>query len=97
MAGPDIADLLVAGSFDPVGVVARSLDDPWVAAVAALGVEGWLAGDVGHDRGAEVVPLGGKAAGPMARRTMRTVRVNLTRSGSMSASVAARQIRALIA
>jgi len=29
---------------------------------------------------------GGKAAGPTARRTMRTVRVNFTRSGSMSAS-----------
>lgn len=41
---------------------------------------------------------GEKAAGPEAwRRTTRTVRLNLTRSVSMSASVAARQIRALIA
>jgi hypothetical protein len=37
----------------------------------------------------------GKAAGsPARRRTMRTVRLNLTRSGSMAASVAARQISA---
>ncbi len=34
-----MADLLVAGSFDPVGVVAGPLDDLWVAAVSSrLGV-----------------------------------------------------------
>src|ERR1039457_7007976 len=79
------------------GVVAGSLDDPRVGAVAAPGVEVLFAGDAGHDRGEDTFPVfrGDKAAGPAARRrTMRTVRLNLTRSGSMPASVAARQIRA---
>ena len=39
---------------------------------------------------------GGKA-GPTARRMIRRVLVNLTRSGSMPAAVAAAQVRALIA
>ena len=50
---------MVAGSFDPVGVVAGPLDDPWVSPVAALGAEGWLAGDVCHDR--RPVAVDGKA------------------------------------
>ena len=78
--------------------MAGSFDGPRVSPVPALRVEVLPAGDVGHDRGTEVFwLLRGKAAGPMARRTMRTVRVNLTLSESMSASVAARQIRALMA
>lgn len=42
---------MVAGSFDPVGVVAGALDDPGVGPVPALRVEVLFAGDVGHDRG----------------------------------------------
>jgi hypothetical protein len=38
-----------------------------------------------------------KAGSAARRRRIRTVRLNLTRSGSMSASVAAVQIRALMA
>ena len=52
-----MADSLVAGSFDAVGVVASSLDYAWVGPAAALRVEVPLRGDVGHDRGAEVFPL----------------------------------------
>ena len=92
-----VAGAVVAGPFDAVGVVAGSFDDPRVGPVPALGVEVLRAGDVGHDRGEDafLVLRGGKAAGSAARRrTMRTVRLNLTRSGSMPASVAARQIRA---
>ena len=53
--------------------------------------------DVGHDPGQDgACPVRGKA-GPTARRMTRTVRLNLTRSGSIPAAVAAAQVRALIA
>ena len=90
---------MVAGSFHPVGVVPGSLDHPGVGPVAARRVEALLRGDLGPDPGGRlVVAVQGEKAGSAARRRMmRTVRLNLTRSGSMSASVAAWQIRALIA
>jgi hypothetical protein len=91
----DGAGALVFGFLDAVGVVPGALDDSRVGAVPALGVEVPLGGNFGHDGRAGLVRgLRGGKAGPMARRTMRTVRVNLTRPGSMSASVAAWQIRA---
>ena len=49
--GSGVADAVVTGSFDAVGVMAGSFDDPWVSAVAAPGVEMRFPGDVGHDFG----------------------------------------------
>ena len=48
--GSGVAGAVVTGSFDPVGVVAGSLDDPRVGPVPPPGVEVLVAGDVGHDR-----------------------------------------------
>ncbi len=63
--GPAVADSLVAGSLDAVGVVAGSFDDAWVGPVAARGVEVALAGDVGPDRSEDVFVLvrGGRPPG----------------------------------
>ena len=52
-----VADAVVTGSFDAVGVVAGSFDDPWVGPVPALGVEVLFAGDVGHNLGEDVFPV----------------------------------------
>jgi hypothetical protein len=46
-----VADARVAGSFDPVGVVAAAFDDAGVGAVPAHRVEVLFAGDVGCDAG----------------------------------------------
>ena len=95
-----VAGAVIAGPFHPVGVVAGPLDNTGVGPVPALRVEVLFPGDAGHDRGEDAFLLlrGGKAAGSAARRrTILTVRLNLTRSGSTAASVAALQIRALIA
>ena len=48
---------MVAGAFDPVGVVAGSFDDPGVGAVAAPRVEVLFPGDVGHDRRKDAFPV----------------------------------------
>ena len=55
--GLGVAGSLVAGSFDAVGVVAGSFDDPRVGPVAALRVEVLLAGDVGFDCREDVFAL----------------------------------------
>ena len=55
--GSAVAGAVVAGSFDPVGVVAGSLDDPRVGPVPAPGIEVLLAGDVGHDPGEDAFLL----------------------------------------
>jgi hypothetical protein len=52
-----VPDAGVAGSFDPVGVVAGAFDGAWVAAVAARGVEVLGPGDVGHDLGEDAFEL----------------------------------------
>lgn len=52
-----MADALVAGSFDAVGVVAGSFDDAGVGPVAAHGVEVLLSGDVGPERRESVFVL----------------------------------------
>ena len=52
-----VAGAVVAGAFDPVGVVPGSFDDPGVGPVAPLRVEVLLAGDVGPDRREEVLVL----------------------------------------
>ena len=52
-----MADAVVAGPFDAVGVVAGSLDDPGIGPVAALRVEVLLAADVGPDCREDVLPL----------------------------------------
>jgi hypothetical protein len=85
-----MAGAVVAGPLDAVRVVAGSFDDPRVGPVPALGVEVLRAGDAGHDRGEDAfLVLRGKAAGSAARRrTMRTVGLNVTRSGSMPAAAA---------
>ena len=66
-------------------------EDAGVGAVPPGGVEVARAGDVGHDprRGITGPGQGGKPGSAARRRMMRTVRMNLTRSGSISASVAA--------
>ena len=88
----------VAGPFDPVGVVPGPADDAGVGAVPPGWVEVARPGDVGHDRGERSPGLvRGEAGSAARRRMMRTVRRNLTRSGSTSASVAARQISAEMA
>src|ERR1700733_7101256 len=81
--GAVVGDVLVAGFLDAVGVVASSFDGAGAGAGPARGVEVGFAGDVGHGLGEDVAGLvrGGKA-GPTARRMTRTVRLNLTRSGS---------------
>jgi hypothetical protein len=60
-----VAGPVIAGPFDPVGVVAGSLDHPGVGPVTALRVEVLLAGDTGHDGGEDVFPVlrGGKPPG----------------------------------
>ena len=55
--GPVVAGAVVTGSFDAVGVVAGSLDDPRVGPVPAPGVEVLLPGDAGHDRGEDALPV----------------------------------------
>jgi hypothetical protein len=93
-----VPDVLVAGFLDAVGVVASSLDDAGAGAVPAPGVEVLFPRDVGLDLGQDGLSvLRGKAGSATRRRRMRTVRLNLTRSGSMPTAVAAVQIRALIA
>ena len=89
--------VLVAGSLDPVCVVPSAFDGAGTGAVPALGVEILVPGDVGHDAGQGDPGLLRGEAGPTARRMMRRVRLNLTRSGSIPALVAAAQIRALSA
>jgi hypothetical protein len=93
-----VAGAVVAGFLDAVGVVPGALDDAGVGAVAA-GVEVVLAGDAGYQPGEDALAVwsGGKAGSATRRRMVRTVRLNLTRSGSMPAAVAALQIRALTA
>ncbi|MGC2745811.1 MAG: hypothetical protein WA672_21790, partial [Candidatus Angelobacter sp.] len=49
--GAVVADVLVAGFLDAVGVVAASLDNAWAAAVPAAGVEVLVLRDVGFDLG----------------------------------------------
>lgn len=95
---PLVAGAGVAWPFDPVGVVSGSADGAGVGAVPPGGVEVAWAGDAGHDRG-EGSPglVRGKAGSAARRQTMRTVRRNLTRSGSMPTSVAAWQISAEMA
>ena len=90
--------VLVAGSLDPVCVVPSAFDGAGTGAVPAPGVEILVPGGVGHDAARRGPGLlrGGKA-GPAARRMTRRVRLNLTRSGSIPALVAAAQIRALSA
>jgi hypothetical protein len=87
----------VARFFDPVAFVPGALDGTGIGPVPARRVEVLLAGDVGHDLGPQRGGTVRGKAGPAARRTIRSVRVNLTRSGSIPALVAAVQIRALIA
>ncbi len=52
-----MADAVVAGPFDAVGVVAGALDDTGIGPVAALGVEVLLAADAGPDGREDVLPL----------------------------------------
>ena len=52
-----VTGAVVAGSFDPVGVVAASLDHPGVGPVPPPGVEVLLAGDVGNDPGEDAFPV----------------------------------------
>jgi hypothetical protein len=52
-----VADALVAGPFDAVGVVAGSFDDARVGPVAAFGVEVALAGDVGPESSEDMFVL----------------------------------------
>jgi hypothetical protein len=92
-----VGDAEVIGAFDPVGVVAGAFDDAGAGPHPALGVEPfhYLGEGCCGDRG-QVVR--GKAAGsPVWRRTRRTVRMKLTRSGSCPASPAARHISSRIA
>jgi len=88
---------LVTGSFDPVCVVPSELGGAGACEVPPPGVEVLVPGDAGHDTGQGGPGLLRGKAGPTARCTIRTVRVNLTRSGSIPAAVAAAQIKALIA
>ncbi len=55
--GSAVAGAVVAGAFDPVGVVAGPFDDPGVGPVAAPGVEALFPGDVGHDLGEDAFLL----------------------------------------
>jgi hypothetical protein len=88
---------VLAGFLDVVGVVPGAFDGAGIGALAP-GVEVPGAGDLGDGafEGALLV-RGGKAGSLTRRRMMRTARLNLTRSGSMPAAVAAVQISALIA
>lgn len=54
---PVVAGAAVIGALDAVGVVAGALDDPWVGAVAALGIEVLGPGDVFLDLGEDAFPL----------------------------------------
>ena len=82
----------LASFLDAVGVVPGALDDPRVGPVPSLGLRLRLR-VMSAMTAARAALRGsrGKATAAMARRT---VRVNLTASRSMSASVAAWQIRA---
>jgi len=55
--GSGVADAVVTGSFDAVGVMAGSLDHPGVSPVPAPGIEVLVAGDVGHDPGEDAFPV----------------------------------------
>jgi hypothetical protein len=88
-----VAGVPVGGFLDAVVVVPATFDGAGTGPVPAEGVEVLLLGEVGQV-GLEM--LRGKV-GPTARRMTRTVRLNLSRSGSMPALAAAAQIRALIA
>jgi hypothetical protein len=91
-----VAGAGIAGFLHPVVAVPGAPDDAGQGPVPALRVQILAPGYAGHDCGEDAFLLpGGKAAGSATqRRAIRTVLLNLTRSGSMPASGAARQIRA---
>ena len=93
-----MAGAVLAGFLDGVMVGAGALDDSGRGACAPR-VELLRVRDSGHDTVEDaLLPVRGKKLGPRPGRwMMRTVLLNLTRSGSVPAFVAAVQIRALIA
>jgi hypothetical protein len=80
-----VAGAGAAGFLDPVRVVAGALDDARVGPVPAAGLRFFVRVML------VLAAQGGKAAGSAARRrTIRTVRLNLTQSGSVALLFAVR-------